>query len=146
MSYLFIDDGFELDGYIRADLPLPPAKPNHPELRFRYRPLRDAQRKRHLNDNERLSPEDQTTHNAKMLEKQIASWSAGRPASAENIARLNPALLGRLTLIVMGITAPDEDPQTPPKESERVPLVEAKVVANNGGSFQGAREAQAEKN
>lgn len=119
----FIDDGYT------ENVGIEPVEGLHPGMEFVYRPFagdegerafrevyvgptalkKAAPRPNVAKEKKRLQameaeqqPEAQRARLFALLMERVASWSLSRPFTAENIARLQPALFARFTSIVMG--------------------------------------------
>jgi len=107
----FIPDGYTEDGFIAASAGF------HGELRFRFRPCDPIEQGRLLEQSDRI-PLDQYRRNlSEVVATKIEWWSlvdkegTTVQAKPDNLRRLRPALFRRVTAIVLGIEASDEDPR-----------------------------------
>lgn len=126
---LFIDDGYNVPGYVKAEPGL------YPELRFVYRPCLHEERTQYWDWESRhealqleadraaavgdraprfkLDPLAKTVKRAELLAAHLVSWQAPAPLNAAWVRKLHPNLLDRAFRIVLGVDPPDEDPLTP---------------------------------
>src|SRR5262245_30308487 len=121
----YISDGFTESAFLKGVARL------YDDVRFSYRPLLIDERSEFLDCTGKLSPAQRERETAKLMAGKLVSWDVtdrngnALPANADNLLRLRPVLFQRLSFVVLGIEAPDEDPNgTPEEQAERQRLVE----------------------
>jgi hypothetical protein len=126
----FIDDGYTEKGYIAGVDRL------YPAVRFEFRPTLHEERREFFRTGEnKRTGGDEVAHIAAFLERKITSWdlkrgdSTGLPIEVASFKRLKPALLGRLSDIVLGIQAPDEDPDATAKDKAQLAADKTEAAA-----------------
>jgi hypothetical protein len=120
------------------------------DFRIEYRPVLPQNRTVIVRAVGRLPDDQQDPAAAKAVAKQLVSWdlaNIGKPVSitVENVLRLRPALFQRLFNVVLGMEAPDIDPQAPVVEvaAQATDLLEAAI---NGRLTADVRDEAAVKN
>jgi len=150
---LFIDDGYNLPGYLKPEPGL------HPELVFSYRPCLHEERaaywdweSRHESlqlDADRataaglksfaVDPLAKTRKRAELVHTHLVSWEAGVPLSAEWIRKLHPNLLDRLVRVILGVDPPDTSPPDPLSEAARGSSFNPQPQAREAGARDDAK-------
>ena len=122
---LIEEDGYTEDGYIAEEPRL------HPALRFRYRPMLSAERAQAMKEMDRAikSPNAKQSEivSARLMASRIEEWdlqnSQGEvvPVTEEMLLKVKPHLSNRLyAIVVLGTSAPDEDPDSSSKKKREL--------------------------
>lgn len=105
-SFGFIDDGYNVERYIRG------ADRLHPPVSLTVRVMLPADRAAWQVELSRLPEEERPAYNSTTLARQIVTWSLPRRPTAENIGKLVPALYDKVFAVVFGESAGDPLPAT----------------------------------
>jgi hypothetical protein len=118
MSSYVPDDGFTESGYLKAVPRL------HEALRFKFRPCLVQESSRYFQEAANLGPEEADRKAAELIASKLVSWDLHYPSnktgtvpvSPESVLRLKRRLFQRLLEIIVGLAAPDDDPNGDPQE------------------------------
>lgn len=109
-STISLDDGYTLDGYIKADPGI------HGEHRFKYRPVLHADRYVYTDEFARKTPREAARLMYAILAKHIKSWDVklpngdAAPLNVDTMRLVVPNLIERFYAIVVGRVASDANP------------------------------------
>jgi hypothetical protein len=140
------NDGYTESAYI-AEI-----KRLHTTVRFKFRPSLLQERSKLASENARLAPHLGPVNTAKFLAGKIVEWDVkdqkGEPLdiSPEVLMRLKPALLERITAIVLGFDGGDEDPDAATPDGEKIDDLSDSLEALSGKALGDARQDRKEKN
>lgn len=105
-SFGFVDDGYNVDRYIRGVDRL------HPAVELSIRVMQPADRAAWQVELSRLPEDERPAFNSATLAKRIVTWSLPRTPTAGNVGKLVPALYDKLFGVIFGETAGDPLPAT----------------------------------
>ncbi len=134
----FFEDGMNERGYVAA------ARGMWPAVHFEFRPMLTDERAAHWKTDETLGGKEKAARDQKALQERLISWSvkdrAGEPVDFRGesglkiIRKLRPGLFQAMWMQIMGLAAPDEDPDAPPEQTAQNAADKAKA-AESGAPF-----------
>lgn len=136
---VYIEDGYTQKGYIAAVPGLFDA------LRFEFRPLVATDQSAHAKEEKKFSGPAWARFAADFMAKRIVSWDAKKqdespvPLRGPEVAKIQPALFGRLYGILNGTDASDLDPDWSQAEKEETADYQFEAAAE--GTTPGAAAA-----
>ena len=142
-STISADDGYTLDGYIKADPGI------HGEHRFKYRPILHADRYVYTDEFGKKTPREAARLMYAILAKHIKSWDVKLPGgdtaplNVETMRLVVPNLIERFYAIVAGRVPSDVNPDAVPDTDETDAELKALLEGTDIGN---AREAATGKN
>lgn len=111
----YIHDGYTQQGYIA------PVAGMHSGLRFVFRPMSGAERRRALANVERENERTRDNRTAVVVAEKIVSWELTRPGpdrqpepapiSSDSVLHLHADVMEKLIAVVFGMRANDPDPE-----------------------------------